>query len=241
MLLAELAFYVAETAQSLQWSGVHNVSTTPTTSTSHGFHLVGHSMGAAVASLYAASFPEQVHSLILLDGAGPIARSAQDVAKHVRQHVQRRQQQQQQPHGKKPPRVYESLNLAVQVRCQTARNFPGNQWISTAAAQAMVERATVPVDKGGVKFVHDPRLQWPSLMYFTEEQTMGLFKDVQCPTALLLAEEGWPFEQDKLDRCLKLLQPVRHVKLPGSHHFHADPETAQAVVDEVVEFLKLHS
>jgi len=53
----------------------------------HSFPLVGHSMGAAVACLYAVAFPEQIQSLVLLEGAGPSARRAQDVAKHVRQHM----------------------------------------------------------------------------------------------------------------------------------------------------------
>ncbi len=35
------------------------------------FHLVGHSMGGTIATLYAGAFPERVRSLALLEGLGP--------------------------------------------------------------------------------------------------------------------------------------------------------------------------
>ena len=52
-VLAEHVFYVAEALRVLKWSNLT---------------LMGHSMGASVACLYAATFPEQVDKLILLEG-----------------------------------------------------------------------------------------------------------------------------------------------------------------------------
>lgn len=222
VVLSESIYYIAEAVRQLEWIRE-----------SETFSLIGHSMGASIASLYAASFPEQVRSLVLLDGAGPLSRPARDIAKHVRQHVLRRQMV-----SNKPPRVYPSIEQAVETRCQTARNFPGNQWLSTEAARDMVERATiVDNETGGVRFVHDPRMQWPSVQYFTDEQTMGVFKDIQCNTALLLAQDGWPFPEDQLKQVVDVLLPTKFGKLPGSHHFHADPESFEVVGDEIVNFL----
>lgn len=219
VVLSEMAYYVAEAVRQLEW-------------TQQSFSLIGHSMGAAIASLYAASFPEQIRSLVLLDGAGPLSRPAGDVAKHVRKHVLRRQTV-----STKSPRVYSSIEQAIESRCQTARNFPGNQWLSTEAARDMVERATIAVETGGVRFVHDPRMQWPSIQYFTDEQTVGVLKHVQCATALLLAEDGWPFPDEQLKQVLDVLLPTKFAKLPGSHHFHADPDSYEQVGDEIVKFL----
>jgi pimeloyl-ACP methyl ester carboxylesterase len=56
-LLAESAFYVNEVLHQLNWD--HE---------SKPFTLIGHSMGAGIACLYAAAFPEQVEKLILLEG-----------------------------------------------------------------------------------------------------------------------------------------------------------------------------
>ncbi|GAX28933.1 hypothetical protein FisN_20Lh254 [Fistulifera solaris] len=221
VVLSEMIYYVAEAVRQLEW-----------TRESEKFSLIGHSMGASLASLYAASFPEQIRSLVLLDGAGPLSRPARDIAKHVRQHVLRRQTV-----SNKPPRVYPSIEQAVETRCQTARNFPGNQWLSTEAARDMVERATIVEESGGVRFVHDPRMQWPSVQYFTDEQTISVFKDIQCATALLLARDGWPFPDDQLKQVLDVLLPTKFEKLPGSHHFHADPDSYHRVAEEIVSFL----
>jgi hypothetical protein len=101
----------------------------------------------------------------------------------------------------------------------------------------MVLRGTKPVEGGGVQFIHDPRLQWPSIQYFTREQVEGLYHDIQCPTAVLLAEDGWPFEPEIYQRTIDILQPTVTHKLPGSHHFHTDPATAERVAQEVIKFL----
>jgi hypothetical protein len=192
-----------------------------------------------------------LHTKLLV---GPMARPAPDLAKHVRQHVQRRQL------GlSKPPRIYPQLSQAVAARCQTARNFPGHQYLSEAAATEMVLRGTRPVDNNnkdvngggggnnstsasgggvvGLSFVHDPRLLWPSVQFCTDEQVEGLYDDIQCPTAILLSVDGWPFDPERHQRALDRLKPVVHKTLPGSHHFHADPDTVEAVVEEVAAFL----
>jgi len=232
-VLADAAFYVAETVQQLQWDS---------------FILVGHSMGAAVSLIYAAAFPEQVEKLVLLEGAGPLTRKATDVAKHVRASVERRQAgnavlfpQYSTVNGatkKKEPRTYPNIDLAVETRCKTATLSPGNQYLSKEASRVMVERATVQVDSGGFQFRHDARLQWPSLQYMTDEQVEGLYRDVTCPVCLLLAENGWPVDETRKEAAAKKLQPTVFKTLPGSHHFHADPDTADAVAKEVKAFLE---
>jgi pimeloyl-ACP methyl ester carboxylesterase len=242
-VLAEAAYYVHEAVRQLDWP--------------KGFCVVGHSMGAAVGSLYAASFPEYVSQLVLLDGAGPLARNPLDIAKHVRMHVERRQLATTPAHVTRPPRVYETLEHAVQARMATARTFPGNQYLSHGAALELVRRGTRPAHgananangaalnssnagdhDGHVQFTHDPRLSWPSAQYFTEEQNDGIFRSIQCPVAFLRAEHGWPFDEAKAKRFLSLLKPSLATTLPGSHHFHADPDTAPEVADAVVQWLQ---
>lgn len=219
-MLAEGAYYVAEAIDQLDWKS---------------FTLIGHSMGAAISCLYSAAFPEQVERLVLVEGIGPMARNPRDVAKHVRAHIQRRMLGQKQM---KQPRIYESFQDAVNARCQTAKNFPGNQYLSEEAAAEMVRRGSRTLEEGKVQFRHDPRLTYPSLQYFTIEQTEALYQDITCPTALILAEDGWPWDEEKFERMLDLLKPSVFKKLPGSHHFHADPLTADAVADEVIRFLR---
>eukprot|EP00567_Pseudictyota_dubia_P015631 CAMPEP_0197452306 /NCGR_PEP_ID=MMETSP1175-20131217/31762_1 /TAXON_ID=1003142 /ORGANISM="Triceratium dubium, Strain CCMP147" /LENGTH=347 /DNA_ID=CAMNT_0042985283 /DNA_START=69 /DNA_END=1112 /DNA_ORIENTATION=- len=250
-LLAEYAFYTHEVVQQMGWTN---------------FTIVGHSMGAGVATIYAAAFPDAVKGMALLDGAGPLARKAEDISRHVRAAVERRSKSNKflypsldfvgssatGEQGGNGVRVYPSLDSAIETRMNTAKLSPGSQYLSREAAEAMVRRATVPVlaagddisnggMEGPVKFRHDPRLQWPSLQYFTREQVQQLYRDVQCPVCIILAEDGWPFDRRSIEDVEQLLQPTSVKKLPGSHHFHADPESAPAVIEEVVAFFATHS
>jgi pimeloyl-ACP methyl ester carboxylesterase len=84
-LLSDGVYHVAEVVAQKKW--ITTTSPTETNGTTLGdanapqpsqnqkFTLIGHSMGAAVACVYAAAFPEQIEKLVLLDGAGPLARS----------------------------------------------------------------------------------------------------------------------------------------------------------------------
>lgn len=162
-------------------------------------------------------------------------KNPKDTAKHIRQNAARRQVG---TSINKPPRVYESLQKAVETRCRTAQNFPGNQYISETAATEIVLRGTRVVGGDqGWQFRHDSRLQWPSIQYFTNEQVEGIYEDIQCPTALLLSVDGWPFDTERHARTLELLKPTIFKTLSGSHHFHTDLDTADAVVEEVAAFL----
>ena len=49
------------------------------------FGLVGHSLGAGIASILAGTFPDRVTDLVLIDGIGPIANVPGDAPKQLRQ------------------------------------------------------------------------------------------------------------------------------------------------------------
>lgn len=245
ILLTESAFYVAEALEKLGWWNSNRrsrnedgspVAVMPRTE-NVSITLVGHSMGAAVGCVMAAAFPERIERLVLLDGAGPMDRPAAHIAKHVRSHIERRQAGNMKL-VMESRMLYPTLDVAVRLRCKTAANFPGNQYLSVEAAKEMVLRGSEEDSDGRVKFLHDPRLRWPSAHYFTAEQTEAVYKDIKCPTCLLAADDGWPMEKEKKDRLVQVLKPEVTKTLPGSHHFHADPLTAKTVAEEVVNFLR---
>jgi len=156
-------------------------------------------------------------------------------------------------------RSYSNISMAVTARMKTAESSPGDQFISQEAAEALVLRAlvkspTTSTDDtirqkqkqqeevtstytGSVQFRHDPRLLWPNIQYYTHEQVESMYKDVQCPICLLRAQNGWPISSKEQESVQNVLQPVVIKVLPGSHHFHADPESAEVVCQEVIAFL----
>jgi pimeloyl-ACP methyl ester carboxylesterase len=257
VLLSEYAFYVAEAMALLKWDNSNHNS-----DSDEKVVLIGHSMSCAIALLYASCYPEQIAKLVLLEGAGPRAMEAQDIAQHVKKHIDARRRGVAKP---RPPSMYPSMEAAVEARCMTAKAFPGKQYISHTAARELVRRATKDIvvhndnnndnyEEGesrssrnsitrsppppALEFLHDSRLYWPSLQYFTHEQTESLYTTIQCKVCLLLGEDGWPFHlDDRLSRAKELLKPSIVVTLPGSHHFHMDPDTCQAVAHAVTSFL----
>ena len=167
------------------------------------------------------------------------------------------------PAAPPPPRarVYGNLDAAIRARLSTTERMPGDQSLSYEAARDMVVRATVPAtativagnstpsgvtvggDGGGggpVVFRHDPRLQWPSLQYYTREQVGAFMADVRSsgvPVCFLWAADGWPVDAWAEGAVRDVLRPGRLRRLGGSHHFHADPDTVGPVAAEVVAFL----
>jgi pimeloyl-ACP methyl ester carboxylesterase len=222
MVQAELAYYISEALHALEWDKCT---------------LIGHSLGAGISSLFAAAFPEQVDRLILLDGAGFLARKPEDAAKHARAHIVQRRIATRT--SKQPPRTYPSLEVAIKSRRMAATKLPGSQILSYEAAEELVIRATRrDDDEQGVQFRHDARFRWPSLQYMTWHQVEGIFDAVDSQVCILLAENGWPFDPPKLERTKELLTPSHFQILPGSHYFHADPGTAEAVTQAVLQFLR---
>ncbi|GFH60301.1 hypothetical protein CTEN210_16777 [Chaetoceros tenuissimus] len=234
-LISDYAYYVGETLRFLNWIDGNE---------SGGITLIGHSMGAAVSLIYAAAFPEHVSRIVLLEGAGPLARDPLDIARHIRSSVSRRlksnqalyqlSSEEEKNQGRR--KIYQNLTIAVNARKKTAELVPGQQYISTEAALSIVKRATLPIEKlpqhdsfkaGGTELSND----------HIGEQVAAIYHEVQCPTCLLLADDGWPEDDWTSDAVRNKLQPQVMMHLPGSHHFHADPDTSEAVISEVLKFL----
>jgi pimeloyl-ACP methyl ester carboxylesterase len=233
-------------------------------------NLIGHSMGAGVSVVLVAAFPELFASVTLLEGAGPLARNAKDCSKHVRAACQRRLKSNKTlfPGGTNGvnaadgtntmtarARVYRNIDAAIEARLDTTRRMPGGQYLSVEAVRDMVMRATVEATVAAaatsnsseddtnrpVKFRHDPRLQWPSLQYYTREQVEAFYSDVcdsNVPVSILMAEDGWPVDSWSQSAVNDILKPCQMKLLKGSHHFHADPDTVGDVAAEIVSFLK---
>jgi pimeloyl-ACP methyl ester carboxylesterase len=152
MVQSEMVYYVCEAIEALLKSGGSESNTKD--SKYQRITLVGHSLGAGVASLTTAAFPEYVETLVLLDAASFLARRAEDTALHVRDHVARRLNH--EPF--RESRIYRSLDLAVKVRRQAAKKMPGKQSLSYKAAKELVQRGTRSSgDDGELQYRHDFR------------------------------------------------------------------------------------
>lgn len=219
MLLMDYVYYVHEVMKHLQWE--------PEDTT-----LIGHSMGGAVSLMYSAAF--SARTLIMLDSLGPYVKEG-GAAQHLRTHIKARLG------GKDPQSVYDNLDQAVEIRMLTATTFPGKQYISKEAATQLVAGATTTLNDGKAEFQHDQRLKMPSIIYMTQDQVDEIYKAVADSTTrscLLLAEEGMPFSREMTQHTEVSMAAEVCRKLPGSHHFHADPDSAAGVATSIISFLE---
>jgi pimeloyl-ACP methyl ester carboxylesterase len=177
------------------------------------FDLIGHSRGAIIASILAASFPEKIHHLVLLDGVSPPPLEAGEFVSQMRRYVidKKRLQNRQ-------TRIYKSMDLAVSAREE--------QGLNAEASRLIVCRNLTPVE-GGFTWATDPRLRGASAVKLTQDQVDTVVQELTMPTLLLMAERG--LSETHSSEFTSLGDRVSDLVLetfPGGHHFHMEQGVA---------------
>lgn len=178
-------------------------------------HLLGHSMGAGIASMFAACYPERVAGLMLIEGIGPVITPAEDVAGQLRKALQKRRRIR-----KRQPNIYTDYQSAVAAR--TAGAWP----VSARAAGWLAERGVSQnVEGGGYFWSHDPWLTLPSPLRLTEEQVRGFLREIRCPVQIILGHDGVTQNPERISS----IADCQVLRLAGGHHLHMEPETAETI------------
>jgi len=184
--------------------------------------LVGHSLGAAVASVLASAVPSRVQRLALVEGLGPVT----EEPKHVAERLARALEEEERKHGKSAP-IHATHDEAVR-RLQASMSR-----LSPAAAQILAARGLREVE-GGFTWRTDPRLRLTSRLRMTEEQVLACLRAIACPVLLVRASEGFVFAPKAESARVAALREAVVVELPGGHHLHLDtPEPVAAAIREL--------
>lgn len=176
-------------------------------------HLLGHSMGGVIASLFAGTFSDQVSSLLLLDSLGPMVDNAKDAPKQLAKAIL----DEQRPNS--PLRIFPTLDEALAAR---KKSSPG---MSDKALLPIVERNLKTVI-GGYSWSTDIRLRQSSKIRLTEAQVEGFFRGIIAPVQLILADQGI-IPKPWLEKRKTYLANVSQATVKGHHHFHAELEGVQ--------------
>lgn len=185
------------------------------------FSLLGHSMGAGIASLVAASVPERVQRLVVIEALGGLAETVERTADRWREAVAAARALP----GKKL-RIFSDLAAPVRARMQA------NQ-LSEPAARLLVERGVREVD-GGYVWSSDPRLTLPTPQRLSEPQLARLVAGIVCPTTVVYADPPQAYFPEPLrtQRAQGLPDGRLHV-IAGTHHLHMeDPAAVAAVIGD---------
>lgn len=183
------------------------------------FAMLGHSMGAGIGSILAASLPQRVTRLVAIEALGALAEAPERTTTRLREAVAAARVL-----ASKKLRVFPDLAAPVRARMQA------NQ-LSEPSARLLVERGVVAVD-GGFTWSSDPRLTLPAMQRMTEAQVRELIAGIECPTRVIFADPPQPYLPEPLrSERAALLPRGELVVLPGSHHLHMDTpvEVAAAI------------
>lgn len=174
------------------------------------FTLLGHSMGAGIASLVAASAPERVEALVAIEALGGLSEQVEHTARRLRESVTAARSLHQ-----RPLRVFPTLETAIRARMMA------NQ-LSEPSARRLVERGvqTVP---GGYRWRSDQRLTLPTAIRMTEAQIDALVGAIECPAQVIFATPAQPYFPEPLrSQRAARLPHGRLATLPGIHHLHME-------------------
>lgn len=195
------------------------------------YGLLGHSMGAGVASLVAGMAPEQIEALVLLEGIGPLSEAAHHAPDRLRQSLleQARKAERARKGGSRT--VHADRGAAVQ------RLISGTAKMRESSARTLLERGLQTVD-GGVTWRTDPRLRVASRVRMTEPQVLAFLGAIASPTLYLKASDGFGMLPGRDHPRVEAIADLTYVELPGGHHVHLDDP--EPVADAVRSFLADH-
>lgn len=186
------------------------------------FGLLGHSLGAAVASMLAGACPQRIERLLLIEGLGPLTQAPELALEQLQRAFIDRNSA-----DAKSPRVFKGLDEAVAARMRAND-------LSREAATVLVERGVKPVT-GGLTWSTDPRLMLASPVRYSEAQVLAVLRGVSTPTGLILAEPEQPYmPRAFMDGRIAVMDDIEVARMAGTHHLHM--ENAPAVAAELLRF-----
>jgi pimeloyl-ACP methyl ester carboxylesterase len=187
------------------------------------FALLGHSMGAGIASLLAAACPRRVERLLAIEALGALPETPENTVPRLREAVAATR-------ALPGKRLRAFADLEPAIRARVAGKVVA---VGEAAARLLVERGVRQVE-GGWEWSSDPRLTLPTMVRMTEQQVRALIAGIECPTRVLYADPPQPYlPEPRRSAHAALLPRGEMIVLPGSHHLHMErpAEVAAAIWD----------
>jgi len=196
-------------AEALQWST---------------FSLLGHSLGASLASVLAGTVPDRIERLVLLDGIGPATETAEGAPSRLAAALA--EQVRRERSGNTAPVMRERSRLVE--LAQAGRDM------DPASVEVLLQGGISEVG-GGYTWSSDPRLRLSSRMRLTEAHVLAFLRRIRCPTLFLRASRGIALDPELLEGRLRAVEDLVVREVDGRHHVHLDDP--DAVAPWIAEFL----
>jgi pimeloyl-ACP methyl ester carboxylesterase len=178
-------------------------------------HLLGHSLGACIASLVAGIAPQHLLSLSLIEGLGPITQPAESSPIQLAHYLNHLTSLKQNTR-----KSYQDIDSAAQARAV-------KEYVSLDSAKRLCQRGLV-AHNGVYYWRHDQRLAGPSPLQLTEQQVLSCLEQIPTKTFLLWASNGFSFNQRLMELRVNAVQNLTVEYLEGGHHIHMEQPKAVA-------------
>lgn len=177
--------------------------------------LLGHSLGAGIASLVAAAAPARIERLHLIEGLGPLG----DDGSHTLQRY--RDALAAPPVNGKALRVFRDIEQAASARAMASG-------LDAGLARPIIERGLRQVD-GGWQWRSDPRLARPTAVRLAEAQIHALLAGIEAPATLLLSQPATPYlPAAQMQMRAARLPRIAIEHMDGGHHLQLEHPQAVA-------------
>lgn len=185
-------------------------------------HLIGHSMGACLASLCGGILNCHISSLGLIEGLGPLSAPEESCAEQLSNYLKHVQQGEWK--GAKP---YTNLTMAAKARSKRGH-------ISQELALILCKRGLIK-KKEGYFWRHDRRLLYPTPLRMTENQILSCLAQITAPTCVLWADQGFGFPGHFMQERVAAVSDISVHHLRGGHHVHMEnpAETASILCGHI--------
>lgn len=169
--------------------------------------LLGHSMGAMVANLFTAAFPEKVESLFLIEGIGLLPLS-EHPAKQLRDGILSRRKTRMKSR-------HQSLESAIQARLNVSD-------LEYAQAELLTQRSMKQSedDKDDYQWLSDPRVRNTSVIRYSKAEVDQIIAHIECPVTVFYGDKGFESVQKGLNHWQSTYKQLQSYKLIGGHHVH---------------------
>jgi pimeloyl-ACP methyl ester carboxylesterase len=202
---------------------VETVEAVVTQLTDQPIILIGHSMGGAVASVYASENPNKVSKLVFIDSLGPP--SSDGLVQNPTATTNAKTMQQAAIYASS--KTYPSLESMVAIRMK-ANHLTKEQ--ATELTQRGVEKK-----EEGFKWRYHPRVAEASAFYYTEDDVLNLLAKITCPVLIIAGTEGIFQGRDFYQKRLAMIINHHLAYIDGHHHIHL--EEAKLVYEKINQFI----
>ncbi|EAT11805.1 alpha/beta hydrolase [Bermanella marisrubri] len=207
------------------WEAVEHIELIADALKLKSFYLLGHSMGAAMSTLYAGTFSQRIDGLVLIEAFGPMAGDISGAPERLATAISQMKR-------------YEELSIQRPKRDQKAfaqARMQGPMALTQQAADIIVSRGTKETPEG-IVWSHDKRLQVTSMMRMSEELIQQFILNIKSPVLGIFASDGL-FNQSQIDLRWSALRSEKEMHwFSGGHHLHLEGNVEQ-VADTIKQFL----